>query len=316
MNASDTPHSPTKWTTWWPSLLVALPVTAIVLCLYYYWFAVADRYIVFLYYHNMGPLVPDTTPFSAETGSRYWMAGLVAGGAVMMLYSALSWLMGRVVRNYRTPAWRRVWAMCALPLLIGIPVITMTTNQPTLPLLNAAQTTLAALIGLALALMPAKMAAERPGALLLLASDGWVVMLLMVSAAMFERLKPWLASGGVLYVQMMVVGLIAGVVWLLIMTGLRAWRRTSIPSVAELFSAGLCEAYLLMPLLHHVSFTDGYYYISSKSNFFASTVVAQIAAWLLVVAIAVGVTRLRRQLRRQLEKRRIVALAEADCQRT
>jgi len=151
-------------------------------------------------------------------------------------------------------------------------------------------------MGLAFALMPAKMAAERPGALLLLASDGWAMMLLMVNAAMFERAKRWVASGGTLYVQMMAVGLIAGVVWLLIMTGLRAWRRTSIPSVAALFSAGLCEAYLLMPLVHHVSFTDGYYYISSMSNFFASSIMAQIAAWLLVAAIAAGITRLRRHL--------------------
>jgi len=301
MDASDTSNNETKWILGWPSLLVALPVTAMVLCLYYYWFAIADRYIVFLYYHNMGPIVPDTTPFSAETGSRYWMAGLVATGAVMVLYSAVSWLMGRVVRNYQTPAWWRVWAVCVLPLLVGIPLITMTTNQPTLPLLNAAQTTLAALIGLAFALMPAKMAAERPVALLLLASDGLAVMLLMVNAAMFERLQQWSARGRTMYVQMVAAGLIAGVVWLLIMTGLRAWRRTSAPGVAELFAAGLCEAYLLMPLVHHVSFTDGYYYISSKSNFFASSVAAQIAAWLLVAAIAMGVTRLRRHL----EKRRI-----------
>jgi len=299
MNVSDTSNNPTKWALWRPSLLVALPVTAIVLSLYYHWFAVANRYIVFLYYHNMGPLVPDTTPFSAETSSRYWMAGLVASGAIMLLYSALSWLMGRVVRNYRAPAWWRVWAVCALPLLVGIPLITMTTNQPTLPLMNAVQTTLAALIGLAFALMPAKMAAERPCALLLLASDGWAMMLLMVNAVMFERVKRWLARGGTLYVQMMAVSLIAGVVWLLIMTGLRAWRRTSIPSTAELFAAGLCESYLLMPVLHHVSFTDGYYYISSKSNFFASGIITQIASWLLVAAIALGVTRLRRHLKKR-----------------
>ena len=271
-------------------------MTAIILCWYYYWFAVADRYIVFLYYHNMGPLVPDTTPFSAETGSRYWMAGLVASGAIMVLYSALSWLMGRVVRAYQAPAWWRVWAVCALPLLVGIPLITMTTNQPTLPLVNAAQTTLAALIGLAFALMPSKMAAERPGDLLLLASDGAAILMLMVNAAMFERLLEWLERGRTEYVLMMVVGLVAGVVWLLIMTGLRTRQRISTPSVLELLTAGFVMTYLLLPLMHHTMFTDGYYYISSKSNFFASSIMLQIAAWLLVVAIAVGVTRLRRHL--------------------
>ena len=56
---------------WALAVLHALPVTVLVLSLCYYWFAVADRYIIFLYYHDMGPLVPDTSPFSVVTSSRY-----------------------------------------------------------------------------------------------------------------------------------------------------------------------------------------------------------------------------------------------------
>lgn len=175
----------------------------------------------------------------------------------------------------------------------------MTTNQPTLPLLNAAQTTLVALIGLAFALMPAKMAAERPGALLLLASDGLALMLLMVGTSSLESVSLWLATGRTWALGILAASLIAGVVWLLIMTGLRSWRRTSIPSVVDLLMAGVVVNYLLMPLVHHVIFTDGYYYISSMSNFFASSIMAQIAAWLLVAAIAVGITRLRRRLEKE-----------------
>lgn len=78
------------------ALLYALPVTALVLSLFYTWFAIADRYFVFLYYHDMGPRYPDTSPFSAITSSRYWMTGLVASGIVMVFYVLVNGLLGRL----------------------------------------------------------------------------------------------------------------------------------------------------------------------------------------------------------------------------
>ena len=110
---------------WWRALWHATPLTALVLGLFYHWFAVADRHIVFLYNHDMGPLYPDTSPFSFVTSSRYWMAGLVATGAVMVLYVTVNTLWGRLVAVYRSPLWWRVWGWCALPLLVGIPAITI-----------------------------------------------------------------------------------------------------------------------------------------------------------------------------------------------
>ena len=44
----------------------------------YYWFAVANRYVIFLHAHL------DATPFDDVTRSRYWIAGLVASGIVMV----------------------------------------------------------------------------------------------------------------------------------------------------------------------------------------------------------------------------------------
>ncbi|MFO7696851.1 MAG: hypothetical protein R6X16_06800, partial [Anaerolineae bacterium] len=41
---------------WLAALRHALPISAFVLAIYYYWFGIADRYHVFLYYHDMGPL--------------------------------------------------------------------------------------------------------------------------------------------------------------------------------------------------------------------------------------------------------------------
>ena len=147
-------------------------MTALVAGPYTYWSAVADRYIVFLYYHDMGPRVPDTTPFSAVTSSRYWMAGLVAGGMVMMTYAAINWAVGRLAASYVPPAWARVWASSAIPLVIVLPAITMTVNSPTLPPLVAAQTTAAALAALAIALATGRMAARQPRELAWLGLDG------------------------------------------------------------------------------------------------------------------------------------------------
>ena len=103
--SSAVANSRAGWRGWRTASLQALPVATLMLALFSYWFAVADRYAVFLYDHDMGPLYPDTSPFSRVTSSRYWMTGLVVGGMVMVAYAAANWLLGRVVSGYRPPAW-------------------------------------------------------------------------------------------------------------------------------------------------------------------------------------------------------------------
>ncbi len=244
----------------------------------------------------MGSLFPDTSPFSAVTRSRYWMAGLVASGTVLTLYTLVSWLLGRLMAHYGPPAWWRMWALCAAPLLIGIPLITMTVNQPTLPLWNALQVTLVTLAGLALGLMPGKIAATRPTNCLLLAFDGGALMLVLLLAPGFEDVSRWLASGTTWRLHSMLLGFGAAALLLLISTGLRLWRRKPMPSAASVIAAGLSAAYVLMPLVHHLGFTDGHYYISSASNFFARNGAFQILTWLIAAAIALEITRLREHL--------------------
>ena len=47
---------------WWREVMFALPVLALVIYLYYTWFAVSNRYTMFLYFHDVGARF-DTTPF-------------------------------------------------------------------------------------------------------------------------------------------------------------------------------------------------------------------------------------------------------------
>ncbi len=72
------------------ALPYAVPIWSFVIGLFYYWFGVANRYIIFLYYHL------DAGPFDSRTVTRYWMSGLVASGAVMVLYAMANWFGGRV----------------------------------------------------------------------------------------------------------------------------------------------------------------------------------------------------------------------------
>ena len=87
------------------------------------------------------------------------MAGLVAGGIVLILNAGVNWLLGRLLSGFRPPEWWQVWLLTAGPLILGIPLITMTANETTLPAGLALWVTLVALMGLALALLPGRMAA-------------------------------------------------------------------------------------------------------------------------------------------------------------
>lgn len=288
-----------RFGAWLPALIHGLLVLVPVLGLMVYWFAIADRYRVFLYFHDMGPRVPDTAPFSQVTASRYWMAGLVAAGAVLALNTGINWLLGRLAKNYRPPDWRQVWVICAVPLLVAIPLLVMTVNTPTLPPLNAAQVTLATLAGLALALLPGRMAVERPLALALLAADGLGLMLLLTLAPALENLPYWLAHRRMMWVWLMGGMFTAGAAWLLVMSAVYVLWRKPAPGAGQLFAAGLTVAYLVMPLAHHVLFSDGYYYITNSDNFIPDSWPLRIGALAALYGIAWGLARLREALIRR-----------------
>lgn len=286
--------------TWQTELLFALPIVAFVFYLFYLWYAVLDRYFIFLYYHNMGPRF-DTTPFGAVTSSRYWMSGLVDAGAVMVPYIALNFVLGRLVKSYRAPVWWRLWLLCAIPLLVAIPALVMTVNDPVLPLANAVQVTLAVLVGLALALLPGKIAAEKPRTLVWLMVDGLAPAILLLSLIRIDSIGDWLARGRVSFMYYSGALVAAGLALLAVNTVVCWWRRIQPPDTAAWLASGFSIAYLLMPLCHYL-FAGGsnraihFAYITDSANFFANNALIQIGIWGSVALPALGVTRLRQQL--------------------
>ena len=282
---------------WAQPALHGVPVASVVLALYVRWFAVADRYIVFLYYHDMGPRVPDTSPFSRVTSSRYWMAGLVGAGAALAFYSAASWAAERLVAGYVVPSWWRVWLLAGITLLIGIPVITMTFGEPVLPLLEAVQTTVAAIAGTAIACASGELAARRPRESVGLALDGLGIMVVLLGGSLiYYPLKRVGLSHDDALRLLPFAGLLAATVWLAVVTLVRGWLRTPPSSGRALLTSGLAYAYLLMPLLHHIAFTDGYFYITNSDNFFYPPWWRQLGAWLMAIGLAVGARNVRERL--------------------
>lgn len=282
---------------WRTELFFTIPIVGLVFCLFYTWYAVLDRYFIFLYFHDMGPRF-DTSPFGAITASRYWMAGLVAAGAVMIPYVALNCVLGRLFRSFSAPVWWRLWLLCAVPLLIAIPLLVMTVNDPVLPLANAVQVIAATLIGLALALAPGKVAAEKPFTLTWLAVDGTALAFLLLFLTYIERISTRPAPGSIAsFIALAVIGL--GM--LVVMTAFYGWRRIQAPDGVTWFVSGLIIAYLFLPLCHYLFAGGGegsshFAYITDSANFFADNALIQIAAWGIVLVLALGMTWLRQRL--------------------
>ncbi|NLX09988.1 MAG: hypothetical protein GXY36_10065 [Chloroflexi bacterium] len=275
--------------------------------LYYLWFAVQNRYLIFLYFHDLGPDF-DTTPFGRMTVSRYWMTGLVASGAVMILYTTLNFVLGRALKHYEAPAARRVWMLCAVPLLIIVPAIVMTANDPTLPLRHTVQVVVMLLVGLGLALWLGEYAAKHPVSHLLLLIDGLALTCLLVPLRRLHAFS-YYAERNPAILHLLLKMLLAGAILLAVTTAVcYARRRAKLPDAVTLFVAGLNVHYLVLPLCHYLfwctdegSWTDpGYFsYIPSVENYFPRNVWLQLGVWLAGFLIALGITRLRMRLRQR-----------------
>ena len=87
-------------------------------------------------------------------------------------------------------------------------------------------------------------------------------------------------------------GAVGSILLLLAMTAVYA-RRPPAPSAWQLAVAGLCVAYLFLPAVHYLGFTDGYSYITTADNFFAESWPRQVGAWVVAGGAVLAITWLR-----------------------
>lgn len=270
-----------------PAALVWLFISG----LFFYWYGVADRYSIFLYGH-LG-----LSPFDELTRSRYWMSGLVASGAVLVIYTSLNWLVGQLARVfnlvYHPAAWWRVWLGCALPVGASVLSLTLTLNHPTLWLSDASLCALITLLGLGLALMPGARAAERPGELGWLALTGCGLMPGLLLFRIIEQPDQHLIAADTAY-AIALGSTLAGAVWLIIAAwAQRHWGHLPVKA-GPLLASGLSLSYLLLPLAHHLFLTPPEYrYITAAGNFFAASWVFQLLSLAIALGLALSASRIR-----------------------
>lgn len=273
---------------WLKPAVYALPSCSLILGLFYYWFALADRDLVFLYNHDMGPLVPDTSAFSFVTSSRYWMSALVANGFVFGLYSLFVFARNRWNSDFRPPPLTRILLCCTPVLVAGTLLITMQLNQPVLPFKHALRVVLVVLLGLALALFGAQLARKKLMALVVLGIDGLALSMLNLTSTWLERistLPAWRLE--IVFKLYLFCGLL-----FLISTLIILWRKIRI-KWSELFLFSLAISYLFGTAFHYVLGTDGHFYISNSDNFFTRSILLQLFIWVVTALIAFGVVRIR-----------------------
>lgn len=246
-----------------------ISICLFIVVIFYHWFALADRYAIFLYNH-LG-----ATPFDERTISRYWMSGFVASGAIFIFYVVINWFFDQfaeiVHRDYRPPIWWQVWLFCVVPISVSVLYITMTFNNPVLPLSIALVCTITTLIGLALALFASSLAVQKPleFSWLLAIAVGLIPTFLLLRV--IELPHVGLTTTPTAY-SVAVGGTLFGLIWSIVMIRLqtRFYPIKHNGVAVKLYVIGLCLSYLLLPLFHYLFLTPpAFRYISTSANFFA-----------------------------------------------
>ncbi len=275
-------------------LVPGVSICLFIIGLFYYWFALADRYVIFLYNH-LG-----ATPFDERTISRYWMSGFVASGAIFIFYPVVNWYCSRFVRifhyDYNPPVWWHLWFFCVVPISAAVLYITMSFNNPKLPFSIAIICTLTTLFGLALALFTSSLAIQRP------LDFGWLFAIAMGLIPIFLLLRvielphTGLTTAPIAY-SVAIGGTLAGIIWSITIIGLqtRFYPIKYKGLVIKLYAIGLCLSYLLLPLFHYIFLTPPkIHYITASANFFAINRSIQLFSLIVGMLVAFFLERLQK----------------------
>ena len=259
----------------------------LVLGLIVYFFAVADRYEIFLYNHVDNPGDEPTMPFGPITTGRYWMSGFVAVGLALIASLPIVLLEGhKSRRSGRSPlalSPLKARLTTALIIGVGVPIITMTQNQPVLPAALAAGVVLATLAGVGLALVTLARASRDPKRFGWSALDGLGIACPLIAWRAIEL--PALGTMSTPGAWMVAIGSVCvGFVWLRLMTRLRKRLDAGFESSGmDILFAGIVWVVLIHPAAHYL-FADppGIHYITSASNIFSHS------PWVWLSAVAIG----------------------------
>lgn len=268
------------------ALVGAASVAVVVIALFTLWFVLLDRRFIFLYEH-LG-----ATPFDRSTASRYWMAGLVASGIVLIGYAAVGLVLRAAWQGYAPPDWRRIWGYALLAIAPLLLVVLLAFGTPSLPLLLALIVLLVLAAGLSLALYAATEIVLSPKTALWAWVDGFALGPVLLLLPLLVEFAFRRETTTVLFFAPLLP--IAGLAWLGVMTFIYRRFGQPYPATSVVMLAGYVSAYLLLPVVHYLISRPGYIrYISNSGNFFAGRLWLQIVTLFVAAAVVWGAGMLR-----------------------
>jgi hypothetical protein len=258
----------------------------ILFLLYYYWFQVADRGIVFLYGH-MG-----AEPFDQVTTSRYWMTGLIACGILFLVYTLALFLTKKIHSAYRIPDWRVVAAVISACAVIVVPACTLIGTEPHLPYVLVGITAAVLILGIWIGIYLSHRVLTKPGQMMWVGIESWGVVppLLLIHAIEIPSMNP-AVSGPFIY-ALAGMSIVFQIGWLSITCYERRVKKLPKPNWSHIYLTGLFISYTILPLVHYLCMTPlEIKYITTAQNFFSLNLPLQAAVFLIPAGITWGIVR-------------------------
>ncbi len=271
------------------TVLLSFFIVSLILSLFHRWFVIQDRLKIFLYWHY------GHGPFDRMTTGRYWMAGLVANGFILIFSTSFN-LAGFYFtlvkkRQFRSFNPISVWTLSALPLAVGIYQIVAKNGQPPLSPFLAFACIFTSLAGLGLAFATGNLAQKGLAYLSMnyLAGAGLIPLL-------FFPIALELPQKGIMTVPtsyfLMLIACLLGISWQVIISKINNRLKKPLLEIKSLILAGLGTSYLLLPLMHYLLFTPrNNHYLTASSNFFADNLFLQILIFIFSITLTIGINK-------------------------
>lgn len=264
-----------------PTILWSLIISIFLIALYYFWYIIADRNILFLYWH-MG-----YGPFGAFTIGRYLMSGLVASGFVFWGYLLLFYTIKKLYKTNKLPQWQTVWeyiiVISAIPLFIIIHIM----GNPPLPLLLSLGVLVFLYAGIGIVLWSShKIHANFKKSIWTMLQSITILPLFVLPLYITYYLKknPENIAGLIIPVVYFFIGSL--LFSLIINVLLRRFKKTS-GTAQDIFFFAMLFFYILLPLFHYIFLGPTLFsYITDSGNFFAHNLFIQAIGLLSAYVVA------------------------------
>lgn len=248
--------------------------------LYFLWFIVQDRRLVFLYGHL------HTTPFDQATLSRHWVTGLVASGLVFFLSLCIFSILKKraPTLNFSVKhVWKNACVLTCMPLSILLGLF----GTPPMPIIMVILILLVLSLSLRLVLEAAHALVYHPKNTLFLWLDGLIffpsLFLLPLLADYVIRKSPQIHA--ILPTIGVVLALVVGgpFIWFLIMRYIRRIQNIPHFSPKKLLLSVIMTTYILLPLGHYGISRPEHLYITNRSNIISTQWWIQLTVFVIVV---------------------------------